>query len=128
MSVLGHTVQQRSALPGIPLILRAQSSDGRSVPGPFGVLVVSRAMEPVMVFLLTRLGQINRQFAERIGLEFHLLVLERSRVRSEVGFTVGRLGRFMVAFYSDAVTAAILIFSSGNSVSVAIRTFLGSSS
>jgi len=92
------------------------------------VLVVSRAMEPVMVFLLTRLGQINRQFAERIGLEFHLLVLERSRVRSEVGFTVGRLGRFMVAFYSDAVTAAILIFSSGNSVSVAIRTFLGSSS
>ena len=34
----------------------------------------------------------------------------------------------MVAFYTDAVTAAILIFSSGNSVSVAIRTFLGSSS
>jgi hypothetical protein len=39
-----------------------------------------------------------------------------------------RVGGFMVAFYTDAVTAAILIFSSGNSVSAAIRTFLGSSS
>jgi hypothetical protein len=38
-----------------------------------------------------------------------------------------RLGRLLVAFYSDAVIAVILIFFSRNAISAALRTFLGSS-
>jgi hypothetical protein len=37
------------------------------------------------------------------------------------------LGRLLVAFYSDAVIVAMLIFFSRNAISTAIRTFLGSS-
>jgi hypothetical protein len=82
----------------------------------------------VVAFLLTRPPKLIGNLPKGIGLEFHLLVLERSRARSEVRFTMRRFGRFVVAFYSDGVTAAILVFSSENFVSVAIRTFLGSSS
>ena len=48
--------------------------------------------------------------------------------RSETASTLRSLGRFPVsgAFYSNAVRAVILIFFSRNSVSVAIRPFLGS--
>jgi hypothetical protein len=45
---------------------------------------------------------------------------------SKTGLALRRLGRFLIAFYGDAITAAILIFSSRNTVSAAIRTFLGS--
>jgi hypothetical protein len=47
--------------------------------------------------------------------------------RSETGSALQRVGRLLVAFYSDAAIAAILIFFSRNAVSAAIRTFLGSS-
>jgi hypothetical protein len=47
---------------------------------------------------------------------------------SEAGLAMRRLGGSLVAFYGDAVAAAILIFSSGNIVSAAIRMFLGGSS
>ncbi len=44
--------------------------------------------------------------------------------RSETGSASQTIRRFLVAFYSDAVAAAILIFSSRNIISVAIRAFL----
>jgi hypothetical protein len=47
--------------------------------------------------------------------------------RSETGSALQRFGRLLVAFYSDAAIAAILILFSRNAVSAAIRTFLGSS-
>jgi hypothetical protein len=47
---------------------------------------------------------------------------------SEVGSATRKLGGSLVAFYSDAVAAAILVFSSRNIVSAAIRIFLGASS
>ena len=47
---------------------------------------------------------------------------------SEVGSATRRLGASLAAFFSDAVAAAILIFSSRNIVSAAIRIFLGASS
>jgi len=47
---------------------------------------------------------------------------------SEAGSAMRRLGASFVAFYSDAVAVAILIFSSRNIVSAAIRIFLGASS
>ncbi len=47
---------------------------------------------------------------------------------SEAGSATRRLGASLVAFYSDAVAVAILIFSSRNIVSAAIRIFLGASS
>ena len=47
--------------------------------------------------------------------------------QSETGSALHRLGRLLVALYSDAVIAAILIFFSRNAISAAVRTFLGSS-
>jgi hypothetical protein len=47
--------------------------------------------------------------------------------RSETGSALQRFGRLLVAFYSDAVIAAILVFFSRNAISAAVRTFLGSS-
>jgi len=47
---------------------------------------------------------------------------------SETGLAMRRLGGSLIASYSDAVAAAILIFSSSNIVSAAIRMFLGASS
>jgi len=46
---------------------------------------------------------------------------------SETGLAMRKLGGSLVAFYSDAVAAAILIFSSRNAASAAIRIFLGAS-
>jgi len=46
---------------------------------------------------------------------------------SEAGSATRRLGASLAAFFSDAVAAAILIFSSRNIVSAAIRIFLGAS-
>jgi len=47
--------------------------------------------------------------------------------RGETGSALRRLGRFLVTSCSDAVTSAIVIFSSSNTVSAAIRMALGSS-
>jgi hypothetical protein len=47
---------------------------------------------------------------------------------SETGLAMRRRGGSLIAFYGDAVAAAILIFSSRNIVSAAIRMFLGASS
>jgi len=47
--------------------------------------------------------------------------------RSATGSTLQRFGRLLVAFYSGAVIAAILIFFSRNAISAAVSTFLGSS-
>jgi hypothetical protein len=47
---------------------------------------------------------------------------------SETGLAMQGLGGSLIAFYGDAVAAAILIFSSRNIVSAAIRMFLGASS
>lgn len=46
----------------------------------------------------------------------------------EASSATRRLGGSLIAFYGDAVAAAILIFSSRNIVSAAIRMFLGASS
>ncbi len=48
----------------------------------------------------------------------------RPEQRSETGSASQTIRRFLVAFYSDTVAAAILIFSSRNIISVAIRAFL----
>ncbi len=47
--------------------------------------------------------------------------------RGETGSALRRPGRFLVTFWGDVVTSAILIFSSSNTVSAAIRMALGSS-
>jgi len=47
--------------------------------------------------------------------------------RGETGSALRRLRRFLVTSCSDVVTSAIVIFSSGNTVSAAIRMALGSS-
>jgi hypothetical protein len=52
----------------------------------------------------------------------HGLHWSERRPDSDPGFRLIR--RFLVAFYNDAVAAAILIFSSRNIISSAIRTFL----
>ena len=45
-------------------------------------------------------------------------------LRSDADPALRLIRRFLIAFYSDAVAAAILIFSSRNFISSAIRTFL----
>ncbi len=47
--------------------------------------------------------------------------------RGEIGSALLRLGRFLVTACSDVVISAIVIFSSANTVSTAIRMALGSS-
>jgi len=53
-------------------------------------------------------------------------IIARDR-RADTGSVLQRFGRLLVAFYSDAFIAAILIFFSRNAISSAVRTFLGSS-
>jgi hypothetical protein len=47
--------------------------------------------------------------------------------RRETGSVLRRLGRFVATSFSDVVTSAMVVFSSGNFVSAAIRIALGSS-
>ena len=47
--------------------------------------------------------------------------------RSETASALQGFGRLLIAFYNDAVIAAVLIFFSRNAISAAIRTFLNSS-
>jgi len=47
--------------------------------------------------------------------------------RGEIGSALRRLGGFLVTSCTDVVTSVIVIFSSGNTVSAAIRMALGSS-
>jgi hypothetical protein len=54
----------------------------------------------------------------------HQHLLHWPERRSDTGPALRLIRRFFVAFYNDAVTAAILMFSSRNIVSSAIRTFL----
>jgi hypothetical protein len=56
--------------------------------------------------------------------EEHQHGLHWSERRPNADPTLQLIRRFLVAFYNDAVAAAILIFSSRNIVSSAIRTFL----
>ncbi len=52
---------------------------------------------------------------------------EWAEPRRETSSVLRRLGRFLITSCSDVVTSAIVIFSSGNTVSAAIRMALGSS-
>jgi hypothetical protein len=53
--------------------------------------------------------------------------LSWAELRGEASSALRRLGRFLVTSCSDVVTSAIVIFSSSNRVSAAIRMSLGSS-
>jgi len=53
--------------------------------------------------------------------------LSWAELRGETGSVLRRLGRFLATSCSDVVTSAIVVFSSSNLVSAAIRIALGSS-
>jgi hypothetical protein len=59
--------------------------------------------------------------------ERHQQGLSWAELRGETSSALQRLGRFLVTSCSDIVTSAIVIFSSSNRVSAAIRMALGSS-
>ncbi|HVH86271.1 MAG TPA: hypothetical protein VM912_06070 [Terriglobales bacterium] len=58
--------------------------------------------------------------------ERHQQELGWAELRRETGSALRRLGRFLVTSCSDVVTSAIVIFSSSNTVSAAIRMALDS--
>ncbi len=57
----------------------------------------------------------------------HRQGLSWAELRGETGSVLRRLGRFLATSCSDVVTSAIVVFSSSNFVSAAIRIALGSS-